>query len=136
MPARHRPVAPSPHAAQSCLSTCEPALRDFIAKTSHTQRRVSESRAALDRFAAMCASGRATSADGSRLALEVAEHLERLEAELKGMQTEITALRDTTIREMYRHCAPAHHPIVTGLGHLVVRPPIDPPLARCPPDHQ
>ena len=41
-----------------------------------------------------------------------------LDAEVEKMHSEITGLRDTTVREIYRHCAPAHHPLVSELGQL------------------
>ena len=130
----YRSFAPSPHAAASCIATCEPGLRDFLRRSTRTQQMVSDARVSLDRFASLCASGSATPANTSEVALAVGTHLERLEGEVEAMRTEIIGLRDTMIREIYSHCAPAHHPAVSGLRHLIVRLPVDPPLACRPSD--
>ena len=129
-----RTFAPSPHSAASCIATCEPGLRDFLRRSTRTQQTVSDARVSLDRLASLCASGGATPAKAGEVALEVGAHLERLEGEIEAMRVEITGLRDTTIREIYNHCAPAHHPVVSGLHHLIVRPPVDPPSTCRPHD--
>ena len=90
----------------------------------------------LDRFSAKCATGGVTPAQANEVAWFVAAHIERLDSEVEKMHSEITGLRDTTIREVYRHCSPAHHPLVSGLHHLAVSPPIDPPCARRPQDRE
>jgi len=132
----YRTIAPSPHAAASCIGTCEPALREFLRRTTKTRRTVSEARVVLDRFSAQCAVAGVTPARANEVTLLVAAHIERLDAEVEKMHSEITGLRDTTVREIYRHCAPAHHPLVSGLHHLAVRPPLDPPPARRPQDRE
>lgn len=121
-----RPFAPSPHSAASCIANCEPGLRDFLRRSTRTQQTVSDARVSLDRLASLYASGGATPAKAGEVALAVGAHLERLEGEIEAMRAEITGLRETTIREIYNHCAPAHHPVVSGLHHLIVRPPVDP----------
>ena len=88
----------------------------------------------LNRFSAQCAIDGVTPAQANEVTLFVAAHIERLDAEVEKMHSEITGLRDTTVREIYRHCAPAHHPLVSGLHNLAVRPPLDPPCARRPQD--
>lgn len=117
---------PSPHDAERCSSRCEPGLRDFLRKTTKNHATISEARAALARVVAMCD----TAQDGGpprdvvRSAITKATALlATLEADVAAMHEEISTLRATTLRELFRHCAPVHHPAVTDLSHLAVCPP-------------
>ena len=85
---------------------------------------MSAARAALHRLQATNESrdGNATKGEVARVSALVAQHMETLETEVMAMRAEVTALRDTTVREVFKHCAPAHHPLVHELHHLSVRP--------------
>jgi len=117
---------PSPHDAERCTARCEPGLRDFLRKTTSTRTTISEARAALARVTAMCDArrGEAPPREVVRAAVEKSiSLLATLETDVIAMHDEISTLRATTLREVFRHCAPVHHPAVTDLAHLAVRPP-------------
>ena len=119
-------AAPSPHDAERCAARCEPGLRDFLRKSSSHRSTSSEARAALSRVVALCDStpGGAPPRGVVREAVAKARSLlASLEAEVAAMHLEITTLRATTLREVFRHCAPVHHAAVTDLCHLAVCPP-------------
>ena len=121
---QHMTSLPSPHDAVRCVSNCEPALRTFIRRSTNVRPVVTAARAALNRLQATNGSrdGSATKEEVARVSAMIAQHLEVLETEVETMRTEVSALRDTTVREVFKHCAPAHHPLVRGLHHLSVRP--------------
>ena len=79
---------------------------------------MSAARAALHRLQATNESRdrSATKEEVARISALVAQHLEALENEVVAMRAEVTALRDTTVREVF------HHPLVHELHHLSVRP--------------
>ena len=100
------PPLPSPHAAAGCVATCEPALRDFLRKSTRTRRTVSDTRVALDRFSAMCTSGVSTPEQAGEMARAVNTHLGLLEAQVEQMCLEISGPRDTTVNHLLKRVSP------------------------------
>ena len=124
---------PSPHDAERCSARCEPGLRDFLRKTTRHRATTSEARAALSRVVAMCDTSHDAPLphDVVRSAVTKATSLlATLETDVAAMHEEISTLRATTMRELFRHCAPVHHPAVTDLSHLAVCPPAGEAIGR------